>query len=189
MIYGYARVSTWGQDLESQLNALQQHGCKKIYQDKVTGTKMERKEFQKLLTKVIEDDTIIITKLDRFARTTVQGLQVIQNLFKRGIKIHILNMGLIENTPTGKLILTQMLAFAEFERDMIVERTQEGKAIARLNPNFKEGRPNKFTHDQINHALFLLESNTTKEVSKLTGISEATLYRKKLVNRGLNGIT
>lgn len=179
MIYGYARVSTWGQDLETQLSALKINGCTKIYKDKFTGTKMERKEFQKLLEIVNTHDTIIITKLDRFARTTVQGLQVIQDLFNRGVRVHILNMGMIENTATGKLILTQMLAFAEFERDMIVERTQEGKAMAKLNPNFKEGRPNKFTKKQINHALSLLATNTTKEVSKLTGISEATLYRKK----------
>lgn len=180
MIYGYARVSTWGQDFESQIIALKERGCKEIYKDKFTGKRMDRKEFQKLLSILEKGDVLVITKLDRFARTTVQGLQVVQELFDREIKVHILNMGMIENTPTGKLILTQMLAFAEFERDMIVERTQEGKAIARLNPNFKEGRPLKFTEEQIDEALELIEAGyTVKRVVNKTGISESTIYRNK----------
>lgn len=88
-------------------------------------------------------------------------------------------MGCIDNTPTGKLILTVMLAFAEFERDMIVERTQEGRAIARLNPDYKEGRKKKFTSPQINHALELLETHSYKQVEALTGISKSTLIRAK----------
>lgn len=179
MIYGYARVSTWGQDLETQIIALTNQGCDKIYTEKYTGTKIERKEFQQLLENIHEGDTLIVTKLDRFARSTIQGLNTVQELFKNGVKVHILNMGIIENTPTGRLILTQMLAFAEFERDMIVERTQEGKALAKLNPNFKEGRPKKFSKDQLNLAMELLNKFTTKEVSKKTGISVATLYREK----------
>ncbi len=89
-------------------------------------------------------------------------------------------MGMIENTPTGRLILTQMLAFAEFERDMIVERTQEGKAIAKLNPSFKEGRPPKFTKAQIDTVFKLIESGyTIQQTSIKTGISEFTIYRNK----------
>ena len=68
----------------------------------------------------------------------------LKDLFEKGIKVHVLNMGLVEDTPTGRLILSVMLAFAEFERDMIVERTQEGKAIAKQNPDFREGRPKKY---------------------------------------------
>ncbi|MHC5250505.1 recombinase family protein [Enterococcus sp. HY326] len=179
MIYGYARVSTWGQDLETQIIALTNQGCDKIYTEKYTGTKIDRKEFQHLLEDIHEGDTLIVTKLDRFARSTIQGLNTVQELFRNGVKVHILNMGIIENTPTGRLILTQMLAFAEFERDMIVERTQEGKALAKLNPNFREGRPKKFSKDQLELAMELLKKHTTKEVSKKTGISVATLYREK----------
>lgn len=180
MIYGYARVSTWGQDLQSQLVALEKNGCEKIYKDKMTGKKIDREEFQKLLAVLKENDLLIVTKLDRFARTTIQGLEVIQDLFNRGVRVHILNMGVIENTPTGKLILTQMLAFAEFERDMIIERTQEGKIIAKQNSNFKEGRPPKFSKEQIKTMQdFLDDGLTIKEVSKKTGISRATIYRYK----------
>lgn len=89
-------------------------------------------------------------------------------------------MGLIENTLTGNLILTVMLAFAEYERGMIVERTQTGKMVARQNPNFRDGRPKKYTTAQVNHALELLSSGRTyKEVECMTGISKSTLIRAK----------
>lgn len=176
---GYARVSTWGQDLETQIVALEKEYCDKIYTEKYTGTKVQRKVFQEVLSILNEGDTLVVTKLDRFARSTMQGLETVQELFKRGIKIHILNMGIIENTPTGRLTFTMFSGFAEFERDMIVERTQEGKALAKLNPNFKEGRPKKFRVEQLDLAMNLLKTNTVKQVSRETGISEATLYREK----------
>ncbi|MDH6364543.1 DNA invertase Pin-like site-specific DNA recombinase [Enterococcus sp. PF1-24] len=179
MIFGYARVSTWGQDLESQIIALEKHGCQKIYKEKFTGTKVDRQEFQKLLKELSEGDTLVVTKLDRFARSTIQGLETVRELFDRGVKIHILNMGIIEDSPTGRLTFTIFSAFAEFERDMIVERTQEGKALAKLNPDFKEGRPRKFNRDQMDLAMELLKTDTTKNVSRKTGISEASLYREK----------
>lgn len=87
---------------------------------------------------------MIITKLVRIARSAPQGIELIQTLLDKGITIHVLNMGLLDNTPTGKLIRNIMLAFAEFERDMIIERTQEGKVIAKKQPGFREGRPHLF---------------------------------------------
>lgn len=98
------------------------------------------------------------------------------------VQIHILNMGLVENTLTGNLILTVMLAFAEYERGMIVERTQTGKAVARQNPNFREGRPKKYTAIQIKHAMELLDSGKSyKQVEAMTGNSKSTLIRAKRV--------
>jgi DNA invertase Pin-like site-specific DNA recombinase len=179
MKYGYARVSTLAQDLESQLQALEKEGCDKIYSDKFTGTKTDRPKFNKLLQELKEGDTLVVTKLDRFARTTTDGIKTVKSLFEKGIKVHVLNMGLIEDTPTGRLILSVMLAFAEFERDMIVERTQEGKAIAKLKDDFREGRPNKFSKKQIEHALTLLETHSYKQVEEITGISKSTLIRAK----------
>ena len=88
-------------------------------------------------------------------------------------------MGLVEDTPTGRLILSVMLAFAEFERDMIVERTQEGKAIAKQKSDFKEGRPRKYGKRQIEHALQLLQDHSYKQVEETTGISKSTLIRAK----------
>ena len=98
------------------------------------------------------------------ARITADGINTIKRLFENGIKVHVLNMGLVEDTTTGRLILNVMLAFAEFERDMIVERTQEEKAIAKQKTNFKEGRPKKYGRMQIEHALKLLERNSYRQV-------------------------
>lgn len=179
MKYGYARVSTLHQDLESQIQSLQKEDCKKIYKDKFTGTKTDRPEFNKLLETLKAGDTLVVTKLDRFARTTADGINTVKELFEKGVKVHVLNMGLVEDTPTGRLILSVMLAFAEFERDMIVERTQEGKAIARQRDGFREGRPRKFSKKQIEHALTLLENHSYKQVEDLTGISKSTLIRAK----------
>lgn len=88
-------------------------------------------------------------------------------------------MGIIDSSPTGKLIRNIMSSFSEFERDMIIQRTQEGKAIARQNPNFRDGRPKKFSRTQINHALELLQTYSYKQVAAMTGISRATLGRAK----------
>lgn len=178
MIYGYARVSTQGQDLEAQIQQLEANGAQKIYSEKFTGTKKERPEFTQLLDELQSGDTLIVTKLDRFARSTVDAITTVKELFSRGVRIHVLNMGIIEDTVTGRLILTIFSGFAEFERDMIVERTQEGKAIAKQKEGFTEGRPKSYTEKQLNHALELLESDSYKEVVAMTGISKSTLIRE-----------
>jgi DNA invertase Pin-like site-specific DNA recombinase len=182
MKYGYARVSTKGQDLQAQINALEKEGCKKIFFEKITGTKVERTEFQKVIEMLAEGDTLTVTKLDRFARSTSDALSIVKDLFNRGVKVHVLNMGIIENTPTGRLIFTIFSAFAEFERDLIVSRTQEGKEIAKQREDFREGRPKKFSKKQIQHALELLRDHSYKQVEEITGISKSTLIRAKREN-------
>ncbi|WP_019002753.1 recombinase family protein [Succinimonas amylolytica] len=180
--YGYARVSTQcqardGNSLDAQKIALREAGATEIYADAFTGTKTDRPELNKLLDKIAPGDTLIFTKLDRVARNLTQGIELIENLAARQIKVHVLNIGIIDESPAGKLIRNVMLAFSEFERDMIVQRTKEGKAIARTDPNFKEGRPKKFTEAQINHARELLKTNTYADVVAMTGISRSTLKR------------
>lgn len=190
MIYGYARVSTTGQSkdgnsLEDQTKALQQYGCQEIITEAFTGKTMERPQFQQLLKKLLPGDTLVVTKLDRFARTAIDGVSTVRDLFNRGIRVHILNIGLVENTLTGNLILTVMLAFAEYERGIIVERTQTGKAVARQNPNFREGRPKKYTACQLQHAMELLDSSKSyKQVEAMTGISKSTLVRARKQEKG-----
>lgn len=185
MIYGYARVSTAtqgrdGNSLEDQIKALRAYGCDEIIKEAFTGKTMDRPAFSDLLNRLTANDTLVVCKLDRFARNTVHGVQTVQDLFSRGVNVEILNMGRIDNTLTGNLILQIMLAFAEYERGMIVERTQSGKAIARQNPNYREGRPHKFSPQQIELALNLLsEGKTYKEVEAMTGISKSTLIRAK----------
>lgn len=146
MVYGYARVSTKtqakdGNSLEAQENALKAAGAAEVYADAFSGIKSRRPELDKLLTVMQSGDTLKVTKLDRIARSATQGIELIQSLIDKGITVHVLNMGMMDNTPTGKLVRNVMLAFAEFERDMIVERTGEGKAIARQNPDFKKQEP------------------------------------------------
>ena len=187
MIYGYARVSTTGQErdgnsIDGQITELKAAGCEQIFHDSYTGTKMDRPEFTKLVNLLRNGDRLVVTKLDRFARTAARGLDYIEKLLNRGVAVHILNMGLIDNTATGKLMVTMLLAFAEFERNMIIERTAAGKAVAKANnPNYREGRKEK----QIDEIVFseLLEKNKKGEVSvveccKILGISRGTWYSR-----------
>ena len=188
MIYGYMRVSTVGQtkgnSLEEQERILRMNGAMILYQDAFTGTKTSRPNFNKLLEILKEGDTLIITKLDRFARNTVEGINVVQHLLERGVRVNILNMGTVDNTPTGKLILTVMLGFAEFERDMIMQRTSEGKSIAKTKSGYWEGRPPKYDEETLVEAALLLESYTYRQVSEMTGISKkyAAAHPKKICN-------
>lgn len=179
MKYGYARVSSKNQDLEVQISQLKSECCEVIYQEKMTGTKVDRPEFQKVLAALQKGDTLVVTKLDRLARNTKEGIEIIDDLFKRDVKVHVLNVGLLENTTMGRFFLQTMLAVAEMERNMIVERTQEGKDLAKQNPNFKEGRPKKFSKQQIKLGLKLLEEYSYKQVEEMTGISISTLARAK----------
>lgn len=177
--YGYARVSTIHQDLEAQVQQLKKENCNQIFIEKFTGTCKKRVEFQKLINLLQEGDTLVVTKLDRFARSTQDAFKIIKDLFERNINVHVLNMGIIENTPSGRLIFAIFLAFADFERDIIVERTQEGKVLAKQNPDFREGRPKKYSRQQIDYALSLLENHSYNQVKDLTGISISTLVRAK----------
>ena len=179
MRVGYARVSTSGQELEVQLQALKSESCEKIYSEKFTGTKADRPQLNELLDLLNEGDTLVVTKLDRLARNTVEGIEIVKDLFSKGVKVHVLNVGLLENTTMGRFFLTTLLAVAEMERNLIVERTQEGKALAKQSPDFKEGRPPKYTKKQIDHALTLLNTNSYTQVESLTGISKSTLIRAK----------
>jgi DNA invertase Pin-like site-specific DNA recombinase len=193
MVYGYARVSTKGQakdgnGIEAQIDALSSAGAMEIYKEAFTGTTTNRPEFEKLLKKLQKGDTLTVTKLDRIARSASEGSQLIQGLLDKGISVNVLNMGKMDDTPTGKLVCHIMFAFAEFERDMIVERTQEGRAIARKNKEFREGRPKKYNNIQINHALSLLETHSYTQVTEMTGISKATLARAKQERKSKNKV-
>lgn len=182
MEYGYARVSTTGQSLEEQIAKLMSTGIdkKNIYSEKVTGTHLDRPRFNKLIGKLEQGDSLTVTKLDRLARNTREALEIIEDLMKRDVTINVLNVGKIEDTPIGKMIYTILLSVAELERDMIVERTQEGKAYAKKNnPNYTEGRPKRKLTDRYLKAIEYLKENSYKETEKLTGISKSTLQRIK----------
>lgn len=143
--YGYGRVSSVGQQLngnslEEQEKSLRDAGAEEIVLECFTGTKIERPLFTPLLKKLKKGDTLFVTKLDRFARASDAG-KLIEELVNRGVTVNILNFGVANNSPTGKLMLNIIFSFAQYERDMIWERTQEGKMAKKAkDPNYKEGR-------------------------------------------------
>ncbi len=187
MRYGYARVSSTtryaggedGNSLESQERKLMDAGCAEIVSESYTGTTMERPRFTKLIDRLEAGDTLVVCKLDRFARTATDGVNLIKELLARGISVHVLNMGLVENTPTGRLTLTIMMAFAEYERDMIVERLADGKAEAkRKDPNYREGRKSMEVPRYSEYAAKVRDGEiSVKEACAELGISRGKWYR------------
>lgn len=125
MKYGYVRVSTVSKELDVQLTALENEGCDNIYSEKFTGTKSDRSQLKEVLSILKEGDTLVVTKLDRLARNTVDGIVIVK--------------GLLEDTTKGRFFLTTLLAVAEMERNLIIERNQEGKVIAKQRDDFREG--------------------------------------------------
>lgn len=185
MVYGYCRVSTKSQVDGYSLDAQEKEILTKyenaiVYKEQYTGTKLERPIFNKVLSLLKPHDTLVVCKLDRFARNTVEGIEVIEGLFKRNVSIHILNVGLLDNTPMGKFFLTTMLAIAELERNMIIERTQTGKLYARENGLLvADGRPKTYSDEDRDKILKFKETHSYSETVKEFGISKSTLIRMK----------
>lgn len=185
MIYGYARVSTKcqalnGNSLDVQEKALIDNGAVKIYHDAFTGTKTDRPKLNELIERLVEGDTLIVTKLDRLGRSVSKTTELITDLLEKGIKIHILNLGILSNDSVNTLLRNVLLAFAQFERDMILERTQEGKAICRENnPDWREGR-NKSDIPDLKKFLKKQKDGemTVAECCEQLGISRRTWYNK-----------
>ena len=183
MIFGYCRVSTKGQakdgnSLEAQeQEILSRYNDTQIYKEAYTGTTTDRPVFNDVIQKMKEKDMLVVSKLDRLARNTEEGIKIVKDLFKKKCSVHVLNVGLLEDTAMGQFFITTLLAVAELERNQIIERCQTGKAIAKLNPDFTEGRPKKYNQKQLDHALDLLLDHSYKEVVQMTGISKSTLIR------------
>ena len=165
MIYGYCRVSTKGQAKDgNSLDAQEQEILSR---------------YNEVIRQMQENDMLVVSKLDRLARNTEEGIKIVKNLFLKKCSVHVLNVGLLEDTAMGQFFITTLLAVAELERNQIIERCQTGKAIARQNPDFTEGRPKKYSRQQVQHALDLLESHSYKQVEQMTRISKSTLIRAK----------
>jgi DNA invertase Pin-like site-specific DNA recombinase len=182
-IYAYCRVSTKGQLEGNGLEVQQQeillkYNNAEIHMEQYSGKTTDRPVFNDLINKLQHGDTLVVTKLDRLARNTVEGIAIVEKLFEKGVSVHVLNVGLLENTSMGKFFLTTLLAVAEMERNTIIERTQAGKEIAKTKEGFKEGRPKSYTDTQIYMALDLIErGNSYTKVAVMTQISKATLTR------------
>ncbi|MDB6354001.1 recombinase family protein [Trichococcus sp. K1Tr] len=184
MIYGYARVSSVGQDLTIQKKALKGAGAEKIISEKASGKNTDRAGLNKLLNQLQAGDTLIITKMDRIARNVTQGIQLIDSLNDKGITLNVLNMGVFDNSPTSKLIRNILLSVGEWEREMILERQREGIAEAKARGVYK-GMPKKYTKDNKNLQLALelmanrdTNGKSVNDIAEATKISRATIYRE-----------
>lgn len=178
MKIGYARVSTEEQSLDIQLTALRKAGCKKIFQEKVSGTKWERPELHKMLEVLRAGDVVVVWRLDRLARSTKMLLEITDRIMSSEAKFSSLSEPWADTTsPVGKLIMTFFAGMAEFERDLIRARTGEGRKDA-LERGVKFGRPPKMTSKQVQVARRLLnEGQSVREVADTFGVHYTTLYR------------
>ena len=176
-IFGYARVSTEAQNLNRQLDALKKYGVDVIYNEKMTGTKRDRPELTKLLDRISEGDTVVIESLSRLGRSTKDLIELTELFEKKGVHLVSLKESIDTSTSTGKLLFTLMSAIAQFERDVIADRTKEGLRSARARGR-KGGRP-KTNAEDIKKAvkLYNTQQYTIKEIEEMTGVKKSTLYR------------
>jgi len=181
--FGYARVSTEEQSLDRQTDMLTSYGVDKIYSEKITGTKRDRPELQKMLDRISEGDTVVIESLSRLGRSTKNLIELMELFNEKGVNLVSLKECIDTTTPTGKLLFTLISAISQFERDCLAERTKEGLSAARARGR-KGGRP-AIAADVAAKARRLYNTGeyTVKEISELTGISRSSLYRIK--NGGL----
>lgn len=177
-IVGYARVSTRGQSLEAQVKALRENGIEDehLFKEIESGAKKSRPELANLLKFVRKGDTLIVTKLDRIARSTKHLLEIAEMLEAKGVTFKVLNIQLDTSTPTGKLMLTMLGAIAQFEREMMLERQAEGFAIAKSKGRIK-GRPST-AQDKADEIIRMAGDGITKQnIADALGIGIASVYR------------
>lgn len=178
MKIGYARVSTEDQKLDLQLQALKKAGCTKIFKEKLSGVNSQRPEFQKLLEQLRGGDTVIVWKIDRLARSTKDLLETMELLQEQSVKFQSLSEPWANTTShAGKMIMTVFAGIAEFERELIRERTSAGQRAARKR-GIKFGRPQKLNHEQKQLVQRLLdEGKSVSQVANTFGVHVTTIYR------------
>jgi DNA invertase Pin-like site-specific DNA recombinase len=178
MIIGYARVSTEEQNSNLQVDALKKAGCEKIYQDKISGAKKERPGLDKALEHLREGDTLVVWRLDRLGRSLKDLIQRVQELQDRGIGFLSLQENIDTTTSGGKLVFHIFGSLAEFERDLIRERTKAGLESARSR-GVVGGRRKKLSSKQqtLVRELYEDKKNSIKDICEMLGISKATVYR------------
>ena len=185
--FGYARVSTEQQNLDRQLDALRKYGCDTIYNEKMTGTKRDRPELAKILDRMTEGDTVVIESLSRLGRSTKDLIELTELFQSKGVHLVSLKESIDTSTSTGKLLFTLMSAIAQFERDVIADRTREGLKSARARGR-TGGRP-RTDADAVRKAIKLYNTRqySIREIEELTGVKKSTLYRNLPTQSGLNG--
>lgn len=177
MKIGYARVSTGGQVLDSQVDILQKYGCEKIFTDVVSGSKVERKGLRELMEYARKGDCVVIYKLDRLGRSLKELLNLVAEFEKKGIDLVVLSQNIDTKTTTGRMLFNILATIAEFERDLIKERVQAGLKSARARGRVG-GRPKALTLDQVESLKAVYETRKVPiaEICRMFGISKPTLY-------------
>lgn len=178
MVYGYARVSTESQILDRQIDALKKYGVQKLFCEKLSGTKKDRPELLRLLERLVDGDVLVIESLSRLGRS-VKNLSELMELFnERGVSLISLKESIDTKSSTGKLLFTILSSLAQFERDVLAERTIEGLNAARVRGRVG-GRP-KVNSEKLNKAVCLYKTKqySLAEISEITGVSKSTLFRK-----------
>ena len=177
LVFGYARVSTEQQNLDRQLDMLQKYGVDFIYNEKMTGTKRNRPELEKLLERLTEGDTVVVESLSRLGRSTKDLIWLMETFNSKGVNLVSLKESIDTTTSTGKLLFTLMSAIAQFERDVIVDRTREGLNSARARGR-KGGRP-RTDSEKLRKAIKLYNTRqySLAEIEDMTGVKRSTLYR------------
>jgi DNA invertase Pin-like site-specific DNA recombinase len=181
MIYGYARVSTQDQNLATQLQQLQEYKVDEIVKEKISGVSKSKLKLDSLINKLVAGDTLVVTRMDRLGRNTVQLLELVEHFSDKKINLAILDLNIDTRTATGKFFLTVIAGFSELERTIIKEKQYRGIQLAKQNGKYK-GRPQKYIdkHDGMNHAVELFKTNnkTVAEICNITNVSRSALYRK-----------
>lgn len=184
-IFGYTRVSTSNQDYQTQIQKLENAGAEKIFSETYTGTKKEgRNELRHLQDAIEKGDQVLVTKIDRLARSIVDLNSIVSSLNEKGVTVTFLDNSLTfepdKKDSMQTLMMNMLGSFAQFERDLIVTRTQEEKQWHKANnKNYREGRPKRVLNDRYKHALELMKTHSMREVVKMTDISLSTLKRIK----------
>ena len=176
-VFGYARVSVETQNLDRQLDVLKNYGVDVVYNEKMTGTKKDRPELSKMLDRMTEGDTVVIESLSRLGRSTKDLIELTELFHSKGVNFVSLKESIDTSTSTGRLLFTLMSAIAQFERDVIADRTREGLNSARARGRIG-GRP-KINMEQVKKAVKLYKTRqyTIREIEEMTGIKKDTLFR------------
>ena len=192
MILGYARVSTDDQETNLQIDALEKAGCERIFQEKSSGTRSDRPELNRLLDQARKGDIVLVWKLDRLGRSVKQLIEAVDTLHNAGVQLKSLTENIIDTTtPSGKLVFGVFAVIAEFERDMLRQRTMAGLAAAKKRGRVG-GKPRSLDAEKTKKARIMLDSDqyTKTEVAKELGVSRHTLWRSlKRIEENSDGLT
>jgi DNA invertase Pin-like site-specific DNA recombinase len=187
-LIGYARVSTWDQNADLQVDALTEIGCTRIFTDHASGTRTDRPQLAAALDYARPGDTLVVWRLDRLGRSLRHLVETVSGFEEAGIGFRSLNGDIDTTTSNGRLIFHIFCALAEFERDLLVDRTQAGLAAARARGKVA-GRKPKLSADQVAVAQRLHRDgkHNVSEIAKVLGVSRATIYRHlPVASKGLS---